>query len=79
MMWWFTQRWWTLRNWIRFPRERFRDEVHWRTRPTLGDKIIDCRNEIHTVTRFAWSEDDLILDDGHAASWMNCCGHLPKR
>jgi hypothetical protein len=35
-------------------------------------KRIGVGNEL-AVVRYGGTEDDLILDDGHAASWMNCC------
>jgi hypothetical protein len=75
---WLYRQWWVLRNWVRYPYRSYLDMVHWWTRPMIGDKIIDCRNEVHTVVGILPTEDDLILEDGHHASWIHCCEHLPK-
>jgi hypothetical protein len=45
----------------------------WRSRPGLGAQVEDCRSEIHTVTAIGDNQDDLTFEDGHKASWMNCC------
>lgn len=50
----------------------------WRNRPKVGDRVEDCRGEIHMVTKIDPDGDQLTLEDGSGASWMNCCD-WPKR
>lgn len=64
---------WTAENWVRHPVDNWYWRQKWRHRPAIGDKIHDCRNQIHEVVAFGDSVDDLILDDGHSVSWMHCC------
>ena len=66
------RRFWRIINLITYPPAR-EDWRKWRNRPKIGDQVQDCRNEIHTVAAFGATEDDLVFEDGHAASWMHCC------
>jgi hypothetical protein len=74
MRWWALQRpfWrvaWIARNWDTW---RY-DRQKWAKRPKIGDRVRDCRGEIHTVVSFRGHPDQLTLEDGHGCSWMNCC------
>lgn len=60
---------------VKYPRAKLAGWRKWHNRPRIGDAVRDCRDEIHTVVRFGDTEDRLIFEDGHAASWMNCCDH----
>jgi hypothetical protein len=64
---------WAIERWIRHPIENWYWHRKWRHRPKVGDKIQDCRYQIHTVVAFGDCEDDLVLDDGSSCSWMHCC------
>lgn len=58
---------------IRHPVIYFRDWMKWRDRPAIGDYVEDCRYKVLQVVAFGDTEDDLVLEDGSHASWMNCC------
>jgi hypothetical protein len=60
---------WIARN----PRTWYYDMRKWRKRPKIGDQVVDCRSEVHTVVAFRGNQDALTLEDGHGCSWMNCC------
>lgn len=69
---------WFWRQWrmIRYPRLYTRDWWKWHKRPAIGDQVEDCRGEVHRVTAFGKTQDDLILDDGTSVSWMSCCDEV---
>jgi hypothetical protein len=67
------RRFWRAARAARHPRDWWAGWRKWRARPRIGDQVIDCRGEVHTVARFAAGEDSLVLEDGHACSWMSCC------
>jgi hypothetical protein len=67
------RRFWRLVFAARHPRTWWVGWRHWRNRPGVGDQVRDCRGEIHTVASIRHGGDGLVLEDGHACSWMNCC------
>jgi hypothetical protein len=69
---------WRLWRIVRHPRVWYSDWRKWHDRPAIGEWIEDCRYQVHQVVRFGGTEDDLILDDGHSASWMSCCDRAEK-
>jgi hypothetical protein len=67
------RRFWHLVDTVQHPRRHWNDWKHWRQRPKIGDLVVDCREKTLKVVSFGRTEDDLILEDGSSASWMNCC------
>ena len=67
-------RFWFIPYRIRHPVRTYMLWRKWRRRPAIGDRVEDCRYEIHTVIGFAdGDEDTLLFEDGSSASWMHCC------
>ena len=67
---------WRAWQWIRYPRENFSWRRKWRNKPKIGDRVEDCRYEIHTVVGYdEKDEDTLLFEDGSHASWMHCCNY----
>ena len=58
---------------IQHPVENWRIWRKRRNRPKIGDKVRDCRDQVHKVVAYGNDKDDLILDDGACMSWMHCC------
>lgn len=67
------RRFWTWGQWLRHPRDNWGWRRKWRCRPATGAWVEDCRGQVHQVTGFGETDDDLLLDDGTRASWTHCC------
>lgn len=70
------------RSWysIRHPRQAWFDIKRRLQRPKIGEWVVDCRYEYHQVKGYldsGWYRDTLLFEDGHSASWINCC-ELPE-
>ena len=63
----------TIRSWVRCPVHQSRSWWKWHRRPGIGDRVRDCRHQVHEVVGLGDTEDDLVLDDGSNCSWMHCC------
>lgn len=60
--------------WWMIPYREYQVKRKWRQRPGIGDRVEDCRYQIHTVVGFVGGdEDNLLFEDGSSASWMHCC------
>lgn len=58
---------------IRHPVKTYKDFRAIYPRPKIGEKVMDCRYQVHVVTGYGRTKDDLILDDGRSCSWIHCC------
>lgn len=38
--------------------------------PQVGDEVVDCRGDVHTITER--DGDDVVLDDGFGCSVVHC-------
>lgn len=67
---------WRMLDIFRHPRTNYFYWKKWQDRPAIGEYIEDCRGKTLKVVALGETEDDLTLEDGTRASWMNCC-HRP--
>jgi hypothetical protein len=45
--------------------------------PIVGDKVEDCRGEVHTITSMD-DEDTVLFEDGFRCSLHACCDVIPR-